>query len=144
MYDDLKIGTGAGIKSFHRKVMNKYLGISREDIRKFLEKQSPYQLTKQEPKIVNKPIITRYPNERWQADLIDVEAYAKDNQNHKYILTIIDNFSKYVFAKGLVKRDAVSILEAFEDIIENQALQHIQKLFNQITVANFISKIVQS
>ena len=143
MYDDLKIGTGAGIKSFYSKVMNKYLGISREDIRKFLEKQSPYQLTKQEPKIVNKPIITRYPNERWQADLIDVEAYAKDNQNHKYILTIIDNFSKYVFAKGLVKRDAVSILEAFEDIIENQALHTYPKIIQTDNGGEFKNKTFQ-
>ena len=143
MYDDLKIGTGAGIKSFYSKVMNKYLGISREDIRKFLEKQSPYQLTKQEPKIVNKPIITRYPNERWQADLIDVEAYAKDNHNHKYILTIIDNFSKYVFAKGLVKRDAVSILEAFEDIIENQALHTYPKIIQTDNGGEFKNKTFQ-
>ena len=88
-------------------------------------------------------VITRYPNERWQADLIDVEAYAKDNHNHKYILTIIDNFSKYVFAKGLVKRDAVSILEAFEDIIENQALHTYPKIIQTDNGGEFKNKTFQ-
>ena len=121
LYDDDKVGVGTGIKSFYNKVADKYVGIGKGEVGNFLKGQTSYQITKPEPKVVNKPIITTYPNQRWQIDLIDVESYATKNKNNKYILTVIDNFSKYVFAIGLKSKTAESILEGMMDIIENQA-----------------------
>lgn len=121
LYDDDKVGLGTGIKSFHNKVADKYAGIGTGHVNRFLKDQTSYQITKPEPKVVNKPIITRYPNERWQIDLVDVAVYAPKNKNFKYILTVIDNFSKYVFAMPLKNKTAEDILEAMMDIISNQA-----------------------
>ena len=53
LYNDMKIGTGMGIRSFYNKVIDHYLGIKRETVRQFLIRQEPYQLRKQPDKPIN-------------------------------------------------------------------------------------------
>ena len=36
-------------------------------------------------------------DEIWAADLIDMQAFSKDNNGIKYLLTVIDIFSKFVW-----------------------------------------------
>ena len=75
MYDDVKVGVGAGIQSFYNKITSKYIGISREQVGEFLKNQEPYQLSKYKPYAINKPIVALYPNHRWAVDLIDMSIY---------------------------------------------------------------------
>ncbi len=42
----------------------KYLNLTRDETKEFLKNQSYYQLTKQQIKTTNKPIVVSYPNER--------------------------------------------------------------------------------
>jgi len=121
MYDDFKVGVGVGFQSFYDKVRMKYLNITRDEVKKFLKNQTYYQLTKGVIKTTNKPIVVSYPNERWSADLIDMNQYTGENKNNRYILTIIDNFSKYVFATPLKNKEAATIAEGFEKIVTEQA-----------------------
>lgn len=121
LYDDFKIGVGVGIKSFYDKVTQKYLNIKREDVRKFLVKQYPYQLTMTQKKSINKPISASFPNHRWACDLIDLTYYAGHNKKKKYILTVIDYFSKYTFAVGIINKEPKTIIKAFEHIYNNQS-----------------------
>ena len=37
-------------------------------------------------------------NEQFQADLCDMQKYSKYNNNYKYILTVIDCFSRFAYA----------------------------------------------
>ena len=82
-------------------------------------------------------------NERSQIDLIDVESYASKNRNHKYILTVIDNFSKYVFAIGLKNKTAETILEGMLDIIENQAEHTHPRIIQSDNGGEFKNEIFQ-
>jgi len=93
------------------------LGITRKDVVEFLQNQESYQLTKNiTKKTTNKPILPKYSNQIWSTDLIDVENYNGFNKKRKYILTVIDNFSRFVFAQGLVNKEPKSIIKAFENI----------------------------
>ena len=122
LYKDPQIGIGKGIQSLYDLVVdNGIIGISKARIKEFLLKQASYQFTAKEKKLVNKPIIARYPNERWSADLIDMASYSGYNGGKKWILTIIDNFSKYVFATPLPNKNQTTTLEGFERIINEQA-----------------------
>ncbi len=38
---------------------------------------------------------------QFQADLVDMTAYSKENANNKYLLTCINVFSKYAWARAL-------------------------------------------
>ena len=40
----------------------------------------------------------------WAADLIDMQAFSKDNNGIKYLLTVIDIFSKFVWNVPLKRK----------------------------------------
>ena len=40
----------------------------------------------------------------WAADLIDMQAFSKDNNGIKYLLTVIDIFSKFVWIVPLKRK----------------------------------------
>ena len=121
LYQDPQIGIGMAVRSLYNKVVDKYLGIKRNVVEEFIKGQTSYQLTKQPTKVTNKPIVTEFPNDRWQADLVDMSSVSEHNDDNLYILTVIDNFSKYVFATPLKDRTAKDIVKGLEKIIAQQA-----------------------
>lgn len=54
----------------------------------------------------------------WQSDLADLKAYSRDNRNHKFILFVIDCFSKYVWARALKSKTADEIEKNMASIFE--------------------------
>ena len=54
----------------------------------------------------------------WSADLILLPKYAKENDGYKYILTVMDIFSKYAWVRVAKNKDKKTIADAFEDIIQ--------------------------
>ena len=57
-------------------------------------------------------------NEIWSADLVDMSAFSKDNHGVKYLLTIIDVFSKYAWMMPLKTKTGKDITKAFDYIIK--------------------------
>ena len=43
-------------------------------------------------------------DEIWAADLIDMQAFSKDNNGIQYLLTVIDIFSKFVWIVPLKQK----------------------------------------
>ena len=56
-------------------------------------------------------------NETWQADIVDMSKYASENKGYKYLLTIIDNFSKYAFAVPVKSKSGKDVAEAFDSAL---------------------------
>jgi len=54
----------------------------------------------------------------WQADLAEFIPYSKDNRGYKYILFVIDCFSKYLWAEGVKNKTGGEITNAFERIFK--------------------------
>lgn len=54
-----------------------------------------------------------------QADLVEMIPYASQNQGMKYILTVINIFSKKAYAKPLKSKSGKDVKEALEDIIQS-------------------------
>jgi len=50
-----------------------------------------------------------------------MKSYAGHNKQQKWILTVIDNFSKYVFATPILRKTAQEEIEGFERIVKDQA-----------------------
>lgn len=121
LYEDPINSLGKGIQAFYDTVKSKYLGIKRSDVESVLKKQEVYQMSFTKKKINQKPIYAQYPNEKWQTDLIDMNQYVSQNMQYRYILTVIDLFTRKVFAQKLKNKDAESVEEAFNKIIENQS-----------------------
>ena len=55
-------------------------------------------------------------DEIWAADLIDMQAFSKDNNGIKYLLTVIDIFSKFVWIISLKENWTGSCKRIFEDL----------------------------
>lgn len=55
-------------------------------------------------------------DEIWAADLVDMQAFAKFNGGIKYLLTVIDVFSKYGWIVPLKSKTGVEVARAFEKI----------------------------
>ena len=76
---------------------------------------------------LHKPRRVRFPRRRvhvkgidliWSSDLVDMSAFSKDNHGVKYLLTIIDVFSKYAWVMPLKTKTGKDITKAFDYIIE--------------------------
>jgi IS30 family transposase len=119
LYDDMKIGPGSSIRGFYNKIQQRYLNIKRDDVDKFIKDEPAYQITTHEKqKMVNHPNLSHFPNQKWSCDLIDMSLYEGYNKHKKWILTVIDNFSRYVFAVALPNKESKTIIEGFEKIMD--------------------------
>lgn len=63
-------------------------------------------------------VILKDIDDVWQADLVDMQSFSKDNSQYKYILTVIDAFSKYAWAYPLKLKNKETVTEAFSKLLE--------------------------
>ena len=63
-------------------------------------------------------IIYNHIDEIWSVDLADMNDYKiSNNKSYRYILIVIDNFSKYLFAIPLKNKYSQTILNEFSNIL---------------------------
>ena len=62
-------------------------------------------------------IIPLYKDETWSAELIDKSSLSKYNNNYKFLLTVIDIFTKYAWAIPLKNKSGLSITNGFKTIL---------------------------
>ena len=56
----------------------------------------------------------------WVADLIDMKAFSKDNNGIKYLLTVIDIFSKFVWIVPLKRKTGQEVANTFSRILKER------------------------
>src|SRR5271163_4918561 len=92
-------------------------GVSLKDVQQWLKSQSTYSL--------HKPARKRYLTRQyrssgmhhlWQTDLSDLQAFVDKNDGYRYILCVIDVFSRKAWANGIRSKRAPDVQEAFQDI----------------------------
>lgn len=64
-------------------------------------------------------VILKGIGDLWQADLIDLQSYSKFNKGYKYVLTIIDAFSKFAWVVPLKSKAKRDVKIAMELILKN-------------------------
>jgi transposase InsO family protein len=119
--------------------------IPASQVKNWLESQEPYTL--------HAPLRKRFQrnfykvskiNDTFQADLCDIQKYAKESDNYRYILTVIDVFSKYAWTNPLKDKSAKSIEIAFEEILKNSAADNLmtdsRKEFTNATIKTLYKK----
>ena len=61
-----------------------------------------------------------YIDDIWSLDILDLKDYGpKNNRGYRYVLVIIDNFSKYGWTIPLKNKNAQTIRDSFENILIN-------------------------
>lgn len=73
-------------------------------------------------------VIIRGLDETFQADLVEMIPYAKFNKNYRYILVVIDTFSKYVWLAPLKNKSAQDVAAAMKGIFskDNRIPKNLQ------------------
>lgn len=76
---------------------------------------------------LHKPARRNYPrrkvsvrglDETWQADLVEMIPYSRDNKGHRYLLTVIDVFSKYAWAVPVKRKTGEDVANAMKSIFK--------------------------
>ena len=65
---------------------------------------------------------------QWQADLADMKGIARQNGGMKYILTVIDVFSKFAWAILVNSKDDKAITAAFKQVLTTANPRHQRRL----------------
>ena len=87
-------------------------------------------------------------DEIWAADLVDMQKLSRDNKGYKYLLTVIDVFSKYGWIQPLKNKTGVEVENAFKNIFAEGRVpeklwvdkgkefynQHVKKLLNKMNI----------
>ena len=57
----------------------------------------------------------------WAADLVDMSPYSRSNSGYKYLLTVIDVFSKYGWVVPLKTKTGMEVAVAFQELFPDNA-----------------------
>ena len=87
----------------------------------YLKSLATYQIGKKKPKQVNKKQFATAPNKSFNIDLIDFNQYVSKNRQYRFIMTVVDTFSEFVFIERLKNKDAETVKNAFQHIVETKA-----------------------
>ena len=69
-------------------------------------------------KFNKRKVYSSFKDNIWGADLADMQLLSKFNKGIKYLLCVIDLFSKYAFVVPLKDKKGVSIVNAFKSILD--------------------------
>ena len=140
----------AGFSSIAK--LAKASGYSSTKVKKWLRAQPTYTLHRQARKrYPTRKYIVHDIDEQWQADLADVALIANKNDGYHFILTVIDIFSRFAWARPLKSKSGQQVAEAFKDIFREGRIpkriqtdegkefynQHVKALFEQHNIELF-------
>lgn len=67
---------------------------------------------------VRRPVILKGIDDLWQADLIDIQTFENVNGGYRYILVVIDTFSKFAWAIPVKTKTKIEITKSFEHVLK--------------------------
>jgi len=114
---------GKGIYGLFKYLQSKYIGFTRNDIQAFMENNSNYQMRQPLTTRTNKPIISKFPSQLWACDLLDMDAFLPNNYRWRYILNVVDVFSRKVWLARLKRKEAIDVKLEFENICERAGVK---------------------
>ena len=116
-YDPAFPGSFSGLDRFFNAIKKDGVyNISRDDVQEWLKSQDTYTVNKPvRRKFKRNRVIVSGIDDQWDGDLMDLSSLAKYNKNHKFILILIDIFSRFVWAVPLKSKHAFEIIRAFKN-----------------------------
>ena len=105
----------AGFSSI--KKLSQASHVSPSKVKQWLKAQDTYTLHKQARKTYpTRQYIVHDIDEQWQCDLCEFQLLSRWNSGHRYVLTVIDIFSRYAWARPLKSKHATQVVKAFRSI----------------------------
>ena len=113
-------GSLSGVAGVLKEARKRNIAVTRKDVEKWLQEQRVYGLHKRvRRKYKTKKVVVGGINNQVQADLVDMQNFAKSNNGYRYILTVLDCFSRFGSAVPLKDKTGKSLLIAFKKVFGN-------------------------
>lgn len=120
LYYDPKSPAGyAGEQALYQLARKKSKKIKLEDVRNWLRKQKTYTLHKPiRRKFKRRQTVVAGIDYQWQADLADMSSMSKLNDNYRYLLCVIDVFSKFAWVVPIKDKTGKTLIQAFKSVLK--------------------------
>jgi len=119
-HDPADPGSLGGVDRLLRRAKDlKVLGANRDAVKKYLKSEQAYTLHKPARRHYERnKIYVAGIDAQWQADLADMQSIARQNDGMRYMLTVIDVFSKFAWVIAVKSKDATAITAAFDEVLQ--------------------------
>jgi hypothetical protein len=77
-------------------------------------------------KFPRRKYVSRSINYQWQADLMDMQKYSRENEGYRYILIVIDLFSRKAYAEPVKSKSGPDMVDALEKILIEARPSYLQ------------------
>jgi transposase InsO family protein len=92
--------------------------IGRYRIRKWLQDQEAFSLTRGARRRFKRTrVIVEGIDSQWDADLMDMANISKDNDGVRYVLVMIDIFSRYLWCRSLKTKKGVELVRTIDSVL---------------------------
>ena len=90
------------------------------EAQKILEKDLAYTLhrPRRRGRFPTLPVLVFGKDEQWVADLMEMQPLAKYNSGNRYLLVVVDAFSKYAWVEPIISKTGIAVTEAFKKILK--------------------------
>ena len=106
-----------GVEKLYRAAQKDGRNISRPQIKQWLRSQETYTLHRRaRRKFPRNKFVSNGIDDVHDADLMDMTGLSKVNDGFKYVLIIIDTFSRFLWAALLKNKTGDEVVQGFEDI----------------------------
>jgi len=145
-----KPGSFLGVEKLYDAVQNEGIyKITYNEIKKWLQKHEPYSLNRAVKRVKNRNrVIVTGIDDQFETDLADLsdELYVKANNGIKYLLVVIDVFSRFVWVRTLKDKKPESIISAFKNIfkISKRIPRRLRSDRGSEFTANAVQKFMKS
>lgn len=110
-----------------KKLINAVPHQDPQTVTKWLNQQWTYALHKPiKRKFPYRQYMSRGVNEQWQCDLIEMQTHSRENQGYRYILCIVDIFSRFAYARPLKTKTGLDVAQALESIFSIAKPKYLQ------------------
>lgn len=95
-------------------------GITRKEVKEFLQSQEPYTLhRKARKRFPRNRILVNEIDEQWEIDLADLPSLTQQNEGYRYLFCCIDVLSKYAWVLALKRKTGPVLVEALRKTIDS-------------------------
>ncbi|RWS23610.1 hypothetical protein B4U80_09271 [Leptotrombidium deliense] len=119
-YDPKNPASFSTVDKLYTAAKSKSSDIKRKDVRQWLSDQLTYTLHKpRRHNFKRNRIIVSRINEQWEADLVDMQEFQRQNKSYKYLITVIDVFSKKAHVLPIKSKSANDMVNAMHSLFKS-------------------------
>jgi hypothetical protein len=117
-YDPLQPASYSGLQKFWNAIKyDNVYNLNYKQVKQWLKKQEGYVRHQPAPRVFpRQKILMSSLDEMWDADLLDMQKYARQNNGYRFLAVFIDIFSRYIWVEPLKTKKNDAVLRAIQRI----------------------------